>query len=54
MPKDRGQRVDGGNGVTCLFIIFAPTVMVIKTSKWLIFCIYCFGVTIREILKVEI
>ena len=33
MPIGRAQRVDEKNGVTCLFIMFAPRVMVIKISK---------------------
>ena len=30
---DRAQRVDEKNGITCLFIILIPRVMVIKMSK---------------------
>ena len=30
---DRVQRVDKKNGVTCLFIMFTPRVMVIKIPK---------------------
>ena len=33
MPMGRAQRVDEKNAVTCLFIMFAPRVMVIKMSK---------------------
>ena len=33
IPKNRAQRVDENNGFVCLFIMFTPTVIVIKMSK---------------------
>ena len=41
IPTDRAQKVDGKNGVICLFIVFTPWVMVIKMSKMVHFCIFC-------------
>ena len=41
IPTDRAQKVDGKNGVIWLFIMFTPWVMVIKMSKMVHFCIFC-------------
>ena len=41
IPMDKTQRVDEKNGVNCLVIIFTPRVMVMKMSKMVHFCIFC-------------
>ena len=41
IAADRTQRVGENNGVICLVIMLTPRVMVIKMSKRLIFCIFC-------------
>ena len=38
---DRVEGVDKKNGFICLVISLSSTVMVIKMSQWLIFCIFC-------------
>ena len=38
---DRAHRIYEKNGVTCLAVMFAPGVMVIKMSKMAHFCIFC-------------
>ena len=41
IPMDKTQRVDEKNGVNCLVIIFTSRVMVMKMSKMVHFCIFC-------------
>ena len=38
---DRVEGVDEKNGFICLVISLSSTVMAIKMSQWLIFCIFC-------------
>ena len=37
IPMDINQRADENNGVISLVIMFTPTIMVFKISKWFIF-----------------
>ena len=41
VPTDRNQRVDDKNGVICLVIMFTSWVIVIKMSKMILFCTFC-------------
>ena len=45
IPTDRPQRLNGKNGIICLFIMFTPRVMFIKMSKMADFLYFLLMVT---------